>query len=414
MKKTLLRKYARLIAEIGINVKKGQEVVIRAELDQPEFVSYVVTECYKLGAKKVTVEWNYQPLEKVHNRYRSLKTLSKLEDWEIAKLSHRADTLPAMIYLLSEDPDGLVGMDQEKAQKAMQTKYPIIKPYRDKMDSKYQWCIAAVPGKAWAKKIFPELNVSQAVEKLWEAILVCSRVGTELDSDAIKNWNDHNRTLAHRCDYLNSLELRYLEYSASNGTKLCVGLIPDAIFMGGGENALGSGIYFNPNIPTEEIFVTPKKGEADGIVYSSKPLSYEGQLIENFSVRFENGKAVEVHAEKNEELLRRMVQMDEGASYLGECALVPCDSPINNSGLLFYNTLFDENASCHLALGNGFANCIKDFEKYTLEECREKGINDSMIHEDFMIGTTDLNITGITADGKKVPIFKNGNWAFEV
>jgi len=414
MKKTILRKYARLIAEMGVNVKKGQEVIIRAELDQPEFVSYVVTECYKLGAAKVMVEWNYQPLEKLHNRYRSLKTLSKLEDWEIAKLSHRADTLPCMIYLLSEDPDGLMGMNQEKAQKAMQARYPIIKPFRDKMDCKYQWCIAAVPGKAWAKKIFPDLSASQAVEKLWEAILECSRVGTSLDADPIANWHAHNDDLAKRCDYLNSQNLRYLEYSASNGTALKVGLIPDALFMGGGENALGSGIYFNPNIPSEEIFVTPKKGEADGIVYSTKPLSYECQLIENFSIRFESGKAVEVHAEKNEELLRRMVEMDEGAAYLGECALVPHDSPISNSGLLFYNTLFDENASCHLAMGRGFANCIKDFEKYTLAECREKGINESMIHEDFMIGTPDMTITGITEDGKRVPIFVNGNWAFEV
>ena len=412
MKKTVLRKYARLIAEMGVNVKKGQDVVIRAELDQPEFVSYVVTECYKLGASKVMVDWNYQPLEKLHNRYRSVKTLSKIEDWEIAKLSHRADTLPCMIYLLSEDPDGLMGMNQEKAQKAMQARYPIIKPFRDKMDCRYQWCIAAVPGKAWAKKIFPDLSAAQAVEKLWEAILNCSRVGTDVDTDPIANWHAHNEDLAKRCDYLNSQNLRYLEYSSSNGTNLKVGLIPDALFMGGGENALGSGIYFNPNIPSEEIFVTPKRGEAEGIVYSTKPLSYECQLIETFSIRFENGKAVEVHAEKNEELLRRMVEMDEGAAYLGECALVPHDSPISNSGLLFYNTLFDENASCHLAMGRGFANCIKDFEKYTLAECREKGINESMIHEDFMIGTPDMTITGITEDGKRVPIFENGNWAF--
>ena len=414
MKKTVLRKYARLIAEIGINVKKGQEVVVRADLDQPEFVSYVVTECYKLGAAKVMVEWNYQPLEKIHNRYRSLKTLSKIEDWEIAKLSHRADTLPAMIYLLSEDPDGLVGMNQEKAQKAMQARYPVIKPYRDKMDSRYQWCIAAVPGKAWAKKIFPNLSTAQAVEALWEAILNCSRVGTDIDTDPIANWNAHNENLARRCEYLNAQGLRYLEYSAKNGTALKVGLIPDALFMGGGENALGSGIYFNPNIPSEEIFVTPKRGEAEGIVYSTKPLSYEGQLIENFSIRFENGKAVEVHAEKNAELLRRMVEMDDGAAYLGECAFVPCDSPISNSGLLFYNTLFDENASCHLAMGKGFANCIKNFESYTLDECREKGINESMIHEDFMIGTPDMTITGIKENGERLPIFENGNWAFNV
>lgn len=413
MKKTVLRKYARLIAEIGINVKKGQEVVVRADLDQPEFVTYVVTECYKLGAAKVMVEWDHQPLTKINTKYRSLSVLSKLEKWEVEKLDHRLETLPAMIYLISEDPDGLNGMDQAKYQKASQARYKITKPYIEKMDCRYQWCIAAVPGKAWAKKIFPELSAHQAVEKLWEAILDCSRVGTDVNCDPIENWNAHNKELALRCDYLNSQKLEYLEYSASNGTSLRVGLIPDALFMGGGENTL-SGNYFNPNIPTEEIFVTPKRGEADGIVYSTKPLSYQGQLIENFSVRFENGKAIEAHAEKNEELLNRMISMDDGAAYLGECALVPHDSPISNSGLLFYNTLFDENASCHLALGRGFMNCIKDFDKYTPEQCREKGINESMIHEDFMIGTPDLSITGHTADGRDIPIFRNGNWAFEV
>lgn len=182
-----------------------------------------------------------------------------------------------------------------------------------------------------------------------------------------------------------------------------------ALFMGGGEYSL-EGNFFNPNIPSEEVFTTPKAGEADGIVYSSKPLSYQGQLIENFSVRFENGKVVEVKAEKNQELLQQMVTMDEGAAMLGECALVPYDSPINNSGLLFYNTLFDENASCHLALGRGFTNCVKDYDKYTLEELRNMGVNDSIIHEDFMIGTKDLNIYGITADGQEIQIFKDGNF----
>ena len=188
-------------------------------------------------------------------------------------------------------------------------------------------------------------------------------------------------------------------------------MIPEAEFKGGGEYSLNN-IFFNPNIPTEEVFISPMRGKAEGIVYSTKPLSYQGQLIENFSVRFEGGKAVEVHAEKNEELLKKLISMDEGAAYLGECALVPYDSPIQKSGLLFYETLFDENAACHLALGMGFADTIKDFEKYTLEECRKMGVNDSMIHEDFMIGSADLDIDAVTRDGKTVPIFRKGNWAF--
>lgn len=408
MKKTTLRKYAHLIAAVGGNVQKGQDVVITAELDQPEFVKMVAEECYACGARQVTVDWSYQPLSKVHQKKRSLTTLSKVEDWEVEKLKHQCKTLPVRIYLESEDPDGMKGVNQAKMSKAAQARYKVIKPFRDEMDNKYQWCIAAVPGAAWAKKVFPHETRSRAMEKLWEAILYTARV----DEDPVKAWEAHNADLANRCAYLNSLGIETLEYRSSNGTDLRVGLIEDALFMGGAEAALGSGIVYNPNMPSEEVFTSPMKGKAEGIVYSSKPLSYRGELIENFSVRFEGGKAVEVHAEKGEELLKEMISMDETAAYLGEVALVPYDSPIRNSEILFYNTLFDENAACHLALGAGFTNVIKDYEKYSLQECHEKGVNDSMIHVDFMIGTADLSITAVTRDGKRVPIFENGNWAF--
>lgn len=408
MKKNVMQKYARLIARKGINVKKGQEVIVSASLDQPEFVKMVVEECYRAGASKVTVEWSYQPITKLHYRYRSLKTLSTFEKWEIEKLEHKCETLPATIYIESDDPDGLKGIDQTKVSKASQAKYPIIKPYHDKMDNKYQWCIAAVPGEAWAKKVFPGERTSKAVEKLWNAILYTSRADGD---DPVKAWEEHNADLKTRFEYLNSLGIESLHYTASNGTDFTVGLIPDALFMGGSEFTLG-GTEFNPNIPSEEVFTSPMKGKAEGVVHATRPLSYRGELIENFSVRFENGKAVEVHAEKGEELLKQMISMDENAAYLGECALVPFDSPIRNSEITFFNTLFDENACCHLAFGRGFENCIKDFDKYTLEECREKGINDSLIHVDFMIGSKDLNITAHTRGGKDVAIFKDGNWAF--
>ncbi len=407
MKKTILRKYAQLIAQTGVNVQEGQEVFIAAELDQPEFVQMVVEECYKLGAKKVVVDWSYQPLQKLHYRYRSQETLDHMEDYEIARWKHYVDTIPCRIYLLSEDPDGLKGIDQAKMAQSQQKRYPIIKPYRDQIENKYQWCIAAVPGKAWAKKLFPKLRVTQAVEKLWEAILMTSRV----TDDPIAAWDAHNRDLHQRCDYLNSLGIEKLHYTAGNGTDFTVGMIPEAVFRGGGEDSL-QGIFFNPNIPTEECFISPKRGEAEGIVYATKPLSYQGQLIDGFSIRFEEGKAVEWHAEKNEELLEKLINMDEGSCYLGECALVPYDSPISQSGLLFYNTLFDENAACHLALGMGFADTIDGFEDKTLEECRKLGVNDSMVHEDFMIGCEDMNIDAICRDGKTVPIFRNGTWAF--
>ena len=407
MKKTVLREYAKLIVRTGINVQKGQDVLVMAELDQPEFVKLVVEECYKAKARQVTVHWNYQPLEKIHVRYQSVKTLGAVPEWQKARQQYYCDTLPCRLYLISEDPDGLKGVNTAKMAKARQLSYPIIKPYIDDRDGKQQWCIAAVPGVAWAKKMFPELPKGKAVEKLWEAILMTSRV----NEDPIKAWEEHNADLRKRCEYLNSLGIRELHYTAENGTDLTVGMIPEAVFCGGAEKSR-QGIVFNPNIPTEECFISPMKGKAEGIVYSTKPLCYEGQIIDNFSMRFENGKVVEAHAETGEELLNTMLSMDEGASYLGECALVPQRSPICESGLLFYSTLFDENAACHLAVGAGFTDTIRDCHNKTLEECRALGINESMVHEDFMIGCDTMNIDAICADGKIVSIFRNGNWAF--
>lgn len=405
MKKTTLRSYARLIARAGANVQPGQEVFITAGLDQPEFVQMVVEECYKCKAKKVVVEWNYQPLAKVHYRWQSLKTLSSLPDYEEARWQHKAEVLPCRIYLESDDPDGLNGINKEKLAKAQQRLYPIVKPYRDRMENRHQWCIAAVPGRAWAKKLFPDLRASQAVEKLWEAILDVCRVG----DDPVAAWDAHNASLKAHCAWLNSLGIEKLHYTASNGTDFTVGLIPEGRFCGGSDTTL-SGVVFNPNLPTEECFISPKRGEAEGIVYGTKPLCWQGQLVEGFWIRFHEGKAVEWHAEKNEALLTRLIQMDEGSAYLGECALVPYSSPISQSGLLFYNTLFDENAACHLALGEGFADTIEGFETKTLLECRALGVNDSMIHEDFMIGAKDMDIDAICRDGRVVPIFRGGNW----
>ena len=252
------------------------------------------------------------------------------------------------------------------------------------------------------------MPVKKAVAKLWDAILSTSRCG----EDPIQEWIDHNNDLSKRTTFLNSLNLDYLSYKSKNGTDFKVWLMENGRFLAGGERTLGSNIFFNPNIPTEECFTSPISGKAEGIVYSTKPLSYQGELIENFSIRFEDGKAVEVHAEKGENLLKEMIKMDEGACKLGEVALVPFDSPINNTGVLFLSTLYDENAVCHLALGKGFGNCVKDYGKYSFEELKEMGVNDSNIHVDFMIGSDDLNITGHTRDGKEVAIFRNGNWAF--
>ena len=408
MKKSILKKYARLIAVCGAAVKPGQEVIINAELDQPEFVEMLVEECYKAGARRVSVDWTHQPLTAYNVKYCDDEVLSSLDDWQIKKWERQAEVLPCKIYLTSEDPDGLAGIDQKKYAKATAARSKLIKPIRRKMENKYQWCIAAVPGKAWAKKVFPNMRIGAAIENLWEAILLASRV----TDDPILEWDKHNKDLAKRCEYLNSLSIKELCYKSKNGTDLTVGLITEALFMAGGEKTQDSGIYFNPNIPTEEVFTSPMKGKAEGIVYSSMPLSYGGQLIDDFWFKFEGGKIVDCGARENADMLREMISMDEGAAYLGECALVPYSSPIKKSGILFYNTLFDENAVCHLAVGMGFTNVLRDFEKYTEKEAHEMGINDSVIHVDFMIGTEDMSIIAVCADGKKVPIFSDGEWAF--
>ena len=407
MNKTVLRRYARLIAEKGANVQKGQEVWIRAELEQPEFVKMLVEECYRRGAKRVSVDWGYEPLTKLHARYQTEKTLSATEEWEIVKYQHMADILPVRIFLESEDPDGLSGI-HPRYFKALQKRSSVYKKYRDMIDTKHQWCIAAVPGVAWAKKMYPKLSKSQAVEQLWKDILYTARADGE---DPAAAWEAHNRDLRSRCDHLNGLRLRKLHYTASNGTDLTVGLTPRSRYGGGSDTTL-QGVEYNANMPTEEVFVTPDRMATEGIVYSTKPLSYHGCLIESFSVRFEKGRAVEVKAEKNQKILEDMIAMDEGAAYLGEAALVPKESPISASGLLFYSTLFDENASCHLALGDGYAECIEGFAEMSDEEMRTLGVNESIIHVDFMIGCDDLSIDGITEDGKTVPIFRNGTWAF--
>ena len=413
MKKTILKEYARLLAECGVAIKKGDPVIIQASLDQPEFVAMCVEACYKKGASRVMVDWSYQPLAKLHYRYRTLKSLSVVDEIERAKLQYRLDKNPAMLYLMSDDPDGLKGINQEKMSKAAQARFPVIKPYRDQMDNKYKWCIAAVPGEAWAKKVFPGVRASTAIENLWNAILFTSRVIDKAGNalDPVAEWKAHNESFRIRCEYLNSLHIKTLEYKSANGTDFTVDMIPEGIFCGGSEFTLG-GEEFNPNIPSEEIFTSPKAGCAEGLVVASLPLSYRGELIENFSVRFEGGKVVEVKAEKGEDLLKQMVSMDEGAAMLGECALVPYTSPIRESGITFYETLFDENAACHLALGRGFTNCVKDYDKYTLEELHDMGLNESMIHVDFMIGTEDLSVTAVTESGERVAVFTDGNWAF--
>lgn len=408
MNKTTLRKYAQLIVRCGANVQKKQEVVINCPVDQHDFALLVAEECYRAGASEVTMEWSYQPMTKLHYKKMTLKKLSEFPAWREEKLKHRANVLPAMLHILSDDPDGLNGVDFEKVSKSRQAVFPKIKPYRTAMESKYQWTIAAVPSPAWAKKVFPGERASVAVKKLWDAILAtCYADG---DNDTLAIWEKRNADFKKRCALLNEKKFDKLCYRSSNGTDFTVELMPVSRWGGGSDTTLG-GITFNPNLPTEEVFTAPWKGRAEGRLVSTMPLSYNGALIENFEFTFHEGRVVSHKAEKNDDLLEKMITMDEGAAYLGEVALVPKGSGVAKCGVLFYETLFDENASCHIALGSGYADCMDGFENMTPDERKEKGLNDSMIHVDFMVGADDLSITGYK-DGVPFEVFKNGTWAF--
>ena len=408
MKKTILRKYAKLAVRTGVNLKKGQGCAIYAQVEQHEFAELVAEEAYRAGAKWVQVFWQDQAVRKLDLRHQTVTQLSKVEEWEKVQQQMFVDQLPARILISSEDPDGLKGVSVPKMQKAQAARSTVLRPYRKAIDNKHQWTIIAVPSKKWAKKVFPGERASAAVEKLWQAILNAVRVTEDNDPEAA--WAQHNATLQEKSQKLNDLQLDYLHYQAPNGTDFKCWLIPGAKWGGGGASIL-DGTFHNPNMPTEEVFTSPMRGRCEGTLVSTMPLSYQGNLIRNFSVTFENGRAVSCQAEQGQDLLEKMIHMDEGAAMLGELALVPYDSPISQSGILYYNTLFDENAACHVALGFGFPECVEGFDQMSEEELKEKGINDSIIHVDFMIGCKDLSITGYTREGKAVQIFKNGNWA---
>lgn len=407
MKQELLQDYARLIVKKGINVQKGEIVWVNAQLDQPDFVTMVVEECYKAGAKEVVVRWFHDPIKKISYKYESIATLGSVDSILLARYKYMVKKLPTVLHIISDDPDAMKGVNQKKVGKSRAKMYGKIKKYVDQIDSKYKWCIAAVPGVKWAEKVFPSLKGEEAIEKLWEMILFTSRVDGH---DPVENWNQHNQFLISQRDKLEALKLTKLYYKDPNGTDFSVSLNPEVRWGGGVEVAPNKG-EFNPNIPSEEVFTTPLAGHCEGILVASKPLSYNGEIIDQFSITFKDGKAVKVNAKKNQALLEKMIAMDEGASMLGEVALVPYDSPIRESEILFYNTLFDENAACHIALGLGFRDLLPDSENLSAEEVKAKGINSSMIHVDFMVGTKSLSIIGEDAQGQKTQIFKNGNWA---
>ena len=403
----LLRKYAELIVRTGANVQKGQVVQLTISVEQHRFADLVIEECYRAGAKKVNIDWSSDTASRLHYLYADAETLGTVLPWEEEKAKQGVKDLPCRIFITSEDPDAMNGIDPQKLSSVMQSRARVLKPYRNAIEGKHQWVIAAYPSEKWARKCFPDAE--NAVDLLWDAILKTVRVSE--DNDPVQEWKEHTDFIEKKAAWLNAQGFSSLRYRSANGTDFSVELIPGARWEGAGAVNSVNGAFYIPNMPTEEIFTSPIAGKCEGTLVAVKPLSWNSQLIENFAIRFENGRAVSCRAEKGQELLEQMIHMDENACMLGEVALVPKESPVNQCGFLFYETLFDENACCHAALGMGFKEVLPGGDDLTMEEAQKQGINDSIIHVDFMIGADDLSIDGVRPDGSVEPIFRDGTWA---
>ena len=408
MKKSIMQKYAAAVVKLGANVQEGQYVYIYANVRQKDFVAKLAEECYKAKARFVKVEWGCDEITKLTYQNVSYETHIENIKMNESRLKDMVNLLPVRIHVSDSDPDGMKGVDLTASLKARRDTYMDMKKYYDAMENKYQWVICAMPSLAWAKKVFPNDKPQVAFKKLEQAILDTTRI----DNNAIKNWEKHIVNLQEKAKVLNELNLDYLQYKSSNGTNLKIHLMPNHFWLSAQEATLDTNIVFTANMPTEEVFTMPTFDGVDGVVVATKPLSFRGKLIENFKVYFENGKAVKVEAEKGQEVLEQMLAEDEWSAHLGEVALVPYNSPINKSGILFYNTLFDENASCHLALGNAYPMNLIGGTVMSKEELIAHDVNTSMQHVDFMFGSSDMEVTGVTYDGKEIPVFRKGNFVF--
>ena len=405
----LLDKYAKLAVNIGVNVQQDQILVINSPIECADFTRKLVEEAYKKGAKEVVVHWSDEITGKLKYEYSPLEVFENVPEWvRDSRLSY-AKKGAAFLSISASDPELLKDVDPKKVSTFRKASSISSREFSEMlMSNQNSWSIVSIPTKGWAKKIFPDVSVEEAVEKLWNEIFKIVRIDKE---DPVAAWEEHKNTLKEKMNYLNSKKIKSLHYTNSLGTDLILELPKNHLWLGGAE-VNTSGVEFIANMPTEEVFSLPLKTGVNGIVYSSKPLNYAGNLIDNFSLTFKDGKVVDFTAEKGYDTLKHLLDTDEGARHLGEVALVPHDSPISNSGIIFFNTLYDENASCHLALGKAYSVCIKDGENMTDEELAKEGANDSLTHVDFMIGTADLSIVATLENSETIKIFENGNWAF--
>ncbi|MCK9471518.1 MAG: aminopeptidase [Bacilli bacterium] len=403
-----LNKYARLAIEVGVNLQKGQLLMINSPVDCKEFTRMLVENAYKVGASDVIVRWNDDIIGKYFYDYASMEKIKEIPNYLVEQMKYVVENNAAVVSISAPTPGLLKDVEPEKLQARSKASHEKLSFYQKHMMANgAQWVVIAYPTEAWANKVFE--NDSSAFEKLLDAILVASRVTD--DNDPVKEWHTHMDNLAKHNKMLNDYAFKSLHFKNSIGTDLTVELVDGHIWAGGGEHTKG-GVYFCPNIPTEETFTMPHKAGVNGRVYSTKPLNYQGKLIDEFWLEFKDGKVVDFDAKKERETLKGLLELDEGSSRLGEVALISHDSPISNTNILFFNTLFDENASCHLALGNAYPMNIKDGIGMEEEKLEEKGYNKSMAHVDFMFGSSDMEIVGTTKAGEKIQVFKNGNFVF--
>lgn len=407
--KNMLKKYATLAVKKGVNLQKDQVLLVNSPIECVDFSRAIAEVAYKEGAKEVVVHYSDQSLQKLKLEYASMDTLKETPNWIAESYNSYAKQGCAVISISASDPDAYKNIPMDKIAAFQKSRQLALKEYYDySMSNKIRWTVVSVPTEAWALKVFKNSNSEEAVSKLWDVIFNVVRLNSD---DPIEAWNEHNNNISKNLNFLNSNKLKKLHYKNSIGTDLTIELPEDHIWLGGSEKC-AAGIEFNANMPTEEVYTLPKKTGINGTVVSSKPLSYGGNLIDDFSLTFKDGKVIDFTAKEGFETLKKLLDSDDGAKYLGEVALVPYDSPISNSNLIFYNTLFDENAACHLAFGKAYPTCIINGENLSDSELSKKGANDSIIHVDFMIGTKDLDITGYTEDNTEIKIFTSGNWAF--
>lgn len=404
----LLNNYAELAVKIGVNLQKNQTLVINSPVDAKDFVRIIAEIAFKNGARNVHVNYNDEILSRItYLNAQNDEIFNEFSKHRAAELEEHAKNNAAFLSIVSSNPIILQGVDPSKIAASTKARSMALKEYyKYIMNSDVSWSIISIPSEGWATKVFPELSIEDAMKKLWEVIFSIVRVDNE---DVVAAWDKHLKTLQEKVDYLNETKFKTLHYK-SPITDLTIELPKGHIWSGGGEHT-SKGTYFVANMPTEEVFTLPLRTGVNGKVSSTKPLNYGGNVINNFSLTFKDGKIIDFSAEEGYEHLKKLIETDEGSHYLGEVALVPFNSPISNSNIIFYNTLFDENASCHLAIGKAYPICIEGGTKMSEDEFIENGVNFSLTHEDFMVGSADLDIIGTTFDGKEIQIFKAGNWA---